>query len=441
MSTSTGRYRALFENFADPILIIENDTFVECNQAAVDMLGYQDKGALLQCHPSEISPKYQADGRCSFKKANAILARAGDHPYQRFEWDHIKADGTIFPVEVSLTAIPAKGGFTMHTTWRDISERKRLEKELRHSQKMEAIGKLASGIAHDFNNQLVPVLGYSELLANALQDKPELREWALEIHRATSFASILVKKLLAFSRKDDDQPVILNLNDAVNDILGILDKLIGDDIAVDFQPAGIPLCIKVGAGDIEQIVLNLASNSRDALPAGGELKIALSSVITPPMAEQRSGSIINTASIAGTHGGYGPHVYSGCKAAVVQITKTVALEVGAKGIRVNAICPGAIATSIFGRMMGLPSEAADRSAKLMENAFQTLQPIKRSGLPADIAKTALFLASDDSTFVSGQAIAVDGGLTTGRERDPEALANSPLAKALGEAFREASGAD
>ena len=276
---STGRYRALFENFADPILIIENHIFVECNQAAVDMLGYPNQGALLQCHPSEISPKYQADGRCSFEKANEILARAGDHPYQRFEWNHVKADGTIFPVEVSLTAIPATDGFTLHTTWRDISEHKRLEKELRHSQKMEAIGKLASGIAHDFNNQLVPILGYSELLADSLQGKPEFGKWALEIHRAASFASILVKKLLAFGRKDDDQPVILNLDDAVKDILGILDKLIGDDIAVDFQPAEKPLSIKVGVGDIEQIVLNLASNARDALPVGGELKITLSSVM------------------------------------------------------------------------------------------------------------------------------------------------------------------
>ncbi|MBW2232350.1 MAG: glucose 1-dehydrogenase [Deltaproteobacteria bacterium] len=161
----------------------------------------------------------------------------------------------------------------------------------------------------------------------------------------------------------------------------------------------------------------------------------------PVMAEQGSGSIINTSSIAGTHGGYGPHIYSGCKAAVVQITKTVALEVGPKGIRVNAICPGAIATSIFGRGLGLPTEAADRSAKLMEGAFQSLQPIKRSGLPSDIAKTALFLASDDSTFVSGQAIAVDGALTTGRERDLEEMAESPIAKALGEAFREAMGDD
>jgi NAD(P)-dependent dehydrogenase (short-subunit alcohol dehydrogenase family) len=161
----------------------------------------------------------------------------------------------------------------------------------------------------------------------------------------------------------------------------------------------------------------------------------------PVMAEQRSGSIINTASIAGLEGGFGPHIYSGCKAAVVQISKTVALELGPMGIRVNAICPGAIATSIFGSGFGLPLEAADRSAKLMEEAFQSAQPIRRSGLPSDIAKTALFLASEDSSFVSGQAIAVDGAMTAGRERDPEEMANSPIAKALGQASRELAPAD
>ena len=156
----------------------------------------------------------------------------------------------------------------------------------------------------------------------------------------------------------------------------------------------------------------------------------------PVMARQGSGSIINTASIAGLSGGFGPHTYCGCKAAVIHISKTVALEVGPKGIRVNAICPGAIATPIFGRILGLSGDAADRSAKMMEDVFHTFQPIKRSGLPSDIAKTALFLASDESSFISGQAISVDGALTTGRERDPEELANSPIAKALGQAYRE-----
>lgn len=156
----------------------------------------------------------------------------------------------------------------------------------------------------------------------------------------------------------------------------------------------------------------------------------------PVMAEQGSGSIINTASVAGLTGGFGPHTYSGCKAAVIHVSKTVALEVGPKGIRVNAICPGAIATPIFARILGLSGEAADRTAKMMEGAFHSLQPIKRSGLPSDIAQTALFLASDDSSFISGQAISVDGALTTGRERDPEEMANSPIGKVLAQAYRE-----
>lgn len=136
----------------------------------------------------------------------------------------------------------------------------------------------------------------------------------------------------------------------------------------------------------------------------------------PIMKEQKSGSIISTASVAGLQGGFGPHIYSACKAAVVHLTKTVALELGKDNIRVNAICPGGIATSIFGRGMGLPTQLADQSAQLMENVLDKFQPIKRSGLPSDIAKTALFLASDDSSFVSGQAIAVDGALTAGREQ-------------------------
>ena len=154
----------------------------------------------------------------------------------------------------------------------------------------------------------------------------------------------------------------------------------------------------------------------------------------PIMVEQGSGSIINTASVAGLTGGYGPHVYSGCKAAVVQISRTVALEVGKHGVRVNAICPGGIATSIFGRGIGLPVEMADKSAKIMERALAEVQPIPRAGLPEDIARMALFLASDDSSFVSGQAIAVDGALTAGAaRRNPE---DSPLVQAIQKGFTE-----
>ncbi len=270
------RYQVLFENSGEPILIIEDDRFVDCNQATVDMLGYADKQAVLRCHPSEISPEYQPDGMRSEDKANGILARVAEVPYQCFEWTHVRADGTLFPVEVALTAIPGKDGFTIHTTWRDISERKRLEKELRHAQKMDAVGKLAGGIAHDFNNQLVPIMGYAEMLSNALNEDQKLSEWAAEIHRSASLAAIMVEKLLSLSRKDDHKLTVRDLAGSVSELSAILRKLIGEDITLEVSGCNQPLWVKTNEGDIEQIVLNLVSNSRDALPQGGSIGIDMS---------------------------------------------------------------------------------------------------------------------------------------------------------------------
>ncbi len=270
------RYRHLFDSSVDPILIIEDGRFTDCNHAAVIMLGYSDKSSLLSKHPSEISPEFQPDGKRSVDKANEMMARSRDERYHCFEWIHLKADGTEFPVEVSLLVVPGDSGPTLHTTWRDISSRKQLEKELRHAQKMEAVGKLAGGIAHDFNNQLVPILGYSDMLADILPAGSEPREWAVEINRAASFSATLVNKLLAFSRKETSVPVVAELGDIVSGLLTMLRKLIGEDITVDYIAADSPMHIRVGSGDVEQVLLNLASNARDALPGGGVIGIVLS---------------------------------------------------------------------------------------------------------------------------------------------------------------------
>ncbi len=275
-SVDADRYRILFENSADAILIIEDGKFVDCNNAVVELLRYSDKRTLLQTHPSELSPEFQPDGRLSFEKANEMMAIAIEQGSHRFEWDHIKADGEVFPVEVLLTAIPSERGYDLHTVWRDISERKKLENELRHAQKMEAIGKLAGGIAHDFNNALMPIMGYADMLASALSDQPKLYKWTQDINRAANRASTLVKKLLAFSRKDIRQPVVLNLSDTVANFLDPVGKLIGEDISVVFEPADDVLLIKTDPGEVEQIVLNLASNARDALPQGGDVLIEVS---------------------------------------------------------------------------------------------------------------------------------------------------------------------
>jgi len=151
----------------------------------------------------------------------------------------------------------------------------------------------------------------------------------------------------------------------------------------------------------------------------------------PIMRRQRSGSIVSTASVAGLRGGWGPHVYSAAKAAVIQLTRSIAMELAADGIRVNCICPGAIATPIFGTSLGLSPDAAEQAAGLVKGTLATVHPIGRSGLAEDIAHAALWLAGDESTFVTGQAIAVDGGLTAGRPWSEN--------RAMGALIREAIG--
>jgi len=132
------------------------------------------------------------------------------------------------------------------------------------------------------------------------------------------------------------------------------------------------------------------------------------------MQRQRSGSIINTASVAGLHAGYGPHVYSAAKAAVIQLTRSVAMELAESGVRANCICPGPVATPIFAGAAGLSPDAADEAVETVRRMLADYQPIRRAGLPEDIAQAALWLASDDSSFVTGQALTVDGGLTAGQ---------------------------
>ena len=129
------------------------------------------------------------------------------------------------------------------------------------------------------------------------------------------------------------------------------------------------------------------------------------------MLPQRAGSIVSTASVAGLQAGFGPHVYSACKAAVVHLTRSVAMELGESGVRVNCICPGGIATPLLARALGGVPGAED----LLKTALASAQPIRRAGLPDDIAEAALFLASDASSFVNGHALVVDGGLTGGRQ--------------------------
>ena len=132
------------------------------------------------------------------------------------------------------------------------------------------------------------------------------------------------------------------------------------------------------------------------------------------MVDQGHGAIITTASTAGFRVGYAPHVYTMAKAAVIHLTRSTAMELGEHGVRVNCVCPGAVATPIFGKSLGLDAEAADRTLNTLTDALSQIQPIKRACMPADIARAILWLASDDAGFVNGHALVVDGGLVGGQ---------------------------
>jgi NAD(P)-dependent dehydrogenase (short-subunit alcohol dehydrogenase family) len=137
--------------------------------------------------------------------------------------------------------------------------------------------------------------------------------------------------------------------------------------------------------------------------------------VAPYMKKQGSGSIINNGSVAARLAGFSSSiVYGAAKAAVNQLTKCAAMELGESGIRVNSISPGAIATGIFGKALGLSTEGAEKTSSMMREVFKTIQPIPRAGLPDDIAHAAVFLASDESSFINGHDLVVDGAITGGR---------------------------
>jgi signal transduction histidine kinase/CheY-like chemotaxis protein len=156
---------------------------------------------------------------------------------------------------------------------RDITERKSLEAQLHHSQKMEAIGQLAGGVAHDFNNQLQAILGYAHLLLNRDLSNQEVRSHLVEIRKAAERAGALTKQLLAFGRRETLQPRILDVGRLIEDMTGMLRRLIGEQIELTVSTGRPKFGVHVDPGQIEQVVMNLSINARDAMPGGGTLRI------------------------------------------------------------------------------------------------------------------------------------------------------------------------
>lgn len=266
-------HRFFFENTADAIFIMDGDTFVDCNSATVQMFGFDEKEQLLEMHPSEVSPPLQPDGTPSYDKANEMVSTALQHGGHRFEWDHIRADGEIFPAEVLLTPITNTGVRTLHAVVRDISQRKELETQLRQSQKMEAMGRLAGGIAHDFNNLLMIINASVEKLLERNGNVDRETDTVRQIGWAGQRASELTGQLLAASRRQVLQPRVLDFNKVAEDAHGFLRRLIGENIELSTIPSPLPVRVKADPGLMDQVIINLATNARDAMPEGGTLTL------------------------------------------------------------------------------------------------------------------------------------------------------------------------
>jgi two-component system, cell cycle sensor histidine kinase and response regulator CckA len=184
-----------------------------------------------------------------------------------------RKDGKEFPVEVSLCTVETEQGLFAMAFISDITLRKTLEEQLMHAQKMEAVGRLAGGVAHDFNNMLTVIAGYNRMILDEISTLDPLRGYAEEILKAADRAGALTNQLLAFSRRQIMQPRVIDLNAVIGQTENMLRRLIGEDIELVLNLAADSGNIKADPNHIEQAIVNLAVNSRDAMPLGGRITI------------------------------------------------------------------------------------------------------------------------------------------------------------------------
>ena len=261
-------FRALIDRSNDAVEVIDPESarFLDVNLKSCLDLGYT-REELLSMRLFDTDPDRDPASWADF------VAKMQQTPFMILERIHRRKDGTLFPVEVNVTRVQLDRDYIVAVV-RDITDRKQLEEQLRQAQKMESIGQLAGGVAHDFNNILTVIQMHASLMLCNRDIPPELAESTREIALAAERASGLTRQLLAFGRRQILQSRNLNLNDIVREIAKMLERIVGEDIQVriDPDPELPPVCADPGM--MEQILLNLAVNSRDAMPEGGELRMA-----------------------------------------------------------------------------------------------------------------------------------------------------------------------
>lgn len=268
--TNEKRFRALIENSADLIVVLDADATVSYSSPSLfRILGYRaeewlGKNIFDFIHPEDAKAAAEALQK-GIQHTDTGLPMQLRVRHKDDTWRLMEATDT------NLLEDEAVGGIVINA--RDITESKQLEEQLRHAQKMDAIGRLAGGIAHDFNNLLTAIIGYSQFALSTADGTNPLRRFLEEIEKAGVRAASLTNQLLAFSRRQVLMPRVLELNNIVADMRKMLRRLIGEDITLVANLGEGLGMIKADPGQIEQVIVNLAVNARDAMPNGGTLVI------------------------------------------------------------------------------------------------------------------------------------------------------------------------
>lgn len=275
---SEERFRSLVQNSFDMIAVVRGDGVLTYVSPSVNgILGYRPEDLIGQVGFSFVHPDDE-----TMCRANHAAVMAKDDRVLSWEFRARHTDGSWRWIEATvknLLAQPAVGGIVAHM--RDVSEAKSaaeenlsLEAQLRQSQKMDAVGQLAGGVAHDFNNLLVVIQNYATFVIEDLDEDDTRRADVVEIRKAGDKAANLIRQLLTFSRKEVIQPERFDLNDVLNDLQDMFTRVIPENVLLNFELAPPPLWILADRGNMEQVLMNLVVNARDAMASGGELTIA-----------------------------------------------------------------------------------------------------------------------------------------------------------------------
>lgn len=281
LAESEARFRTLVDSAPEAMVILDAGAgrFLDVNPRACALFD-APREQLLTLGPADLSPRQQPDGRDSVALAREHIGRAMAGEELSFEWMHRTASGQPRPCEVRLVRLPGKERQLLRGSMTDIrvrkqaeEERERMREELFQAQKMQAIGQLTGGVAHDFNNLLTVIISHVELLDLDAEVADEVRTHAKQILDASHRAAELTRHLLAFARRQPPRPQRVDLGELVGGMAQLLQRTLGEAVAVRCLPGADLWACEADPAQLENVILNLAINARDAMPRGGELRI------------------------------------------------------------------------------------------------------------------------------------------------------------------------